>query len=270
MLNSVLLYLEEEQQAQSVIHWGVKLAKQVKARVRGLTLVDTRASDDAHLSESAAYASLVNSHQLLAEHQKNQLRSDLSQACLKAKLDFDVRSIAGNPLNLLPQEARFHDLVVTAGFVGGDSAGLTSADLMDLVTRGVNPLLVLHPEQRAIERVLFVYDGSEAMGRAIRSYLSLGIMEKAQHRLLAIGENDQAARNALREMSDYCLVRRPHLETGFVVGKVRHVLLPYIKKWQADLAVIGMSRGNRLYRRLFGDCSVNILQQTSCALFAIA
>ena len=269
MLNSVLLYLEDEQQAKSVIRLGVNLAKAAKARVRGLTLIDTRSNDEARLNESAAYATLMNSRQVLVEHRQNQLKGDLSSACLKAKLDFDVRTFAGDPLSLLPREARFHDLVVTAGFVGSDSAGLTSSDLLELVGRGVQPLLVLHPNQQAIRRVLLVCDGSEAAGRAIRSYLSLGILDNAEHRLLALGNNDQAARYALREMADYCTVRRPAIETGCVVGKVRHVLLPYVNKWQADLVVLGMSRGNRLYRRLFGDCSLKVLQQTSCALFAL-
>ena len=59
MLKSVLLYLENAEQAASVIEFGVSLASQTEARVRGLTLVDTRRYEQAADCESAAFLSCV-------------------------------------------------------------------------------------------------------------------------------------------------------------------------------------------------------------------
>ncbi len=263
MLNSVLLYLEGEHQAEAVIRLGVSLAKRSKARVRGVTLVDTRSNDHALQIESAAYASMVNANHTMAELRQNRVRSDLTQACLKAGVNFDVRKFSGNPMQVLPQESRYHDLVVTAGFVSGDNLGLTSVDLIDLIERGVHPLLVLHPAQRALERVLLVYDGSEATGRAIRSYFNLGILGNAEHRLLVIADNEDQALVSLREMTEYCGARCQSLETGYVVGKVRRVLPSYAEKWQADLVVLGSGKGNRFFRRLFGDDFLRFMQKST-------
>ena len=270
MLNSVLLYLEDERQAASVIRLGVSMAKYAKARVRGVTLIDTRPSEAAYASESAAFAVSAISGNVLAEHHQSRLRADLSNACLKAGLNFDVRRFAGDPIEVLCKEGRFHDLVITSGYVGTGSAGLSSVDLSDLVERGVQPLLVLHPAQHAVDRVLLVYDGSEASGRAIRSYLNLRVLPKADYRLLAIGDSEGTAHAALREMADYCHMHCAPLETGCVVGKPRRVLPAYIEKWQADLLVLGMSRGNRLLRCLFGDKSFELLPKSQCSIFAQA
>jgi nucleotide-binding universal stress UspA family protein len=262
MLNSVLLYLEDERQAAPVIRCGVELAKKARARVRGVTLLDTRLSEEAYKSESAAYAMLANSSHVLAEHQQDRVRLTLSNACLKAGLNFDVRRFAGNPIDVLAREGRYHDLIMTAGYVGGGTAGLCSADLSELLERGVQPLLVLHPSQDDMQRVLLVYDGTEKSGRAIRSYLNLGLLPKAEYRLLAIGDNYESAQGALREMADYCRMRCESLETGCVEGKLRRVLSPYVDKWQADLMVLGMERGNRFFRRVFGETSFSLLPKS--------
>ena len=121
MLNSLLLYLEDDRRAEAVIRLGVDLAKRVKARVRGVTLVDTRASEQACLHESAALVNLLNAGQVMAEHGQSRLRNALTAACLKAKLNFDVRNLVGDPTQVLRREARFSDLLITAACASADS-----------------------------------------------------------------------------------------------------------------------------------------------------
>ncbi len=273
MLNSVLLHLESVDQAQPVIRVGVNLARQTEARVRGLTLLDTRRADAASECESAAYAVIEHTRRSLAERVQGAVRAKLSDACLEAGLNFDVRRISGDPLQVLPQEARFHDLVITSVMAaerGTTSTDWSLRDLSKLIDRGVQPVLIVHPHQVAIDRVLLVYDGTEAAGRAIRSFLNQEIFTAAEHRLLAIGKTEESARHSLRDMADYCVARRPRLETGFTCGTPRRVLLPYAEKWQADLIVMGVEPGKRLLRWVFGHPAVNVLKRLSCGLYATA
>ncbi|MGE0696870.1 MAG: hypothetical protein AB7O59_22335 [Pirellulales bacterium] len=262
MLNSVLLHLEQASRDEAVIRWGVALACPLKARVRGLTLVDTRLLKSALQCEAAAYAVAELTRQASTERQQYSLRALLSKTCLEAGLNFDVRRTSGDPLHVLTSEARFHDLIVTSlarhANDHRESGGLSPRDLLTLLDRGVQPLLVLQPQQAAFDRVLLVFDGSAESGRAIRSFLNLGILPDAEHRLLAIGANETQARAALSEMAEYCLARRPSLESGWLVGRLRNVLLPYTWKWQADLLVAGVTRGSRLWRWLSGDPALRL------------
>jgi nucleotide-binding universal stress UspA family protein len=274
MLNSVLLHLENVDQAQPVIRVGVALARQAEARVRGLTLLDTRRFDAAFECESAGYAVMEQTRNALAERIQETVRARLSHACLEAGLNFDVRRSSGDPLQVLSQEARFHDLVVTS-VVAGESSSKAATDwsledLTMLLDRGVQPLLVVQSNQTVVNRVLLVYDGSEAAGRAIRSFLNQGIFISAEHRLLAIGGSESAARDSLRNMADYCCSRRRELETGYAHGTLRRVLLPYAKKWQADLIVMGVEPGNRLLRWMFGSPAADVLKKLPCGLYATA
>jgi len=271
MLNSVLLHLEGPAQAESVIRVGVVLARESAARLRGLTLLDTRRTEEATQGEAAVYVVLEQTRQACIEQGQETVRECLSHACLAAGLNFDVRHSSGNPLKVLPREAQFHDLVITAvcpkGTNESSRANLSPSDLMDLLRRGVQPLMVVHTQLRTINRVLLVYDGSEASGRAIRTFLSQGICAEADHRLLSIGANERAASLALREMADYCLARCPTLETGYACGRGRAVLSAYVQKWQADLVVMGAAPSHRLLYGLLGNKALDLLNQQVCAVY---
>lgn len=273
MLTSLLLIMESAEQAAPVIRFGVSLAASVSARIRGLTLVDTRDVEDAQHCEAAVFLKTALTRQALAERRHDRARAELSRVCLEARLNFDVRRLEGDPLDILPQEARCHDLVVTSigpvdrRLPAGATMRLSMRDLTALLNRGVQPLMVLPSDQEAIKRVLLVYDGSETAGRTIRSYFSLGILRDGEHRLLAIGRDGSAAQSALKEMANYCQVRCPSLEIGFAVGRARSVLAAYAAKWQSDLLVMGVSRSYRLLHPLLGHLSLEMSNALKCGLF---
>jgi nucleotide-binding universal stress UspA family protein len=277
MLHSVLLHLSGVQHGEPVIDFGVNLARRCEARVRGLTLVDTRRLMSlAATCEAAAYANgeFRRLHRVEQEH--GAMRSNLSQACLSAGVNFDVRRMRGNPFDVLPPESQFHDLFVTAlpspGSSGDDEddAGLSARELVDLLFQGVQPMLVVRDRQQPLARVLLVSDGTPATSKAIRSFLQQELLPHAEYRLLAIGDTEDQARESLREIVEYCRSRRMSVETGILRGAMRRVLIPYAQKWQADLVVLGVTRGNAVLRRLIGETAQDILCKTSFALYATA
>jgi nucleotide-binding universal stress UspA family protein len=275
MLNSVLLHFSSVQNGEPIIELGVGLARRSAARLRGLTLVDTRrlaslsATSEAAIYTDSEYSRL---HQVEAQH--DSVRSRLSQACVSAGIDFDIRRVRGNPLEVLPPEAQFHDLVVTSlprvADLKSEGSNLAAGELIDLLFQGVQPLLVLRDSLQPLRRVLLVSDGTGAAARAIREFLRQNLIPEADLRLLAVGSTEQRARNSLREMVDYCRSRRATIESGWICGSPRNVVIPYALKWGADLVVLGVSRKSRMVRRLFGDPAQRILEDTNLALYGTA
>jgi nucleotide-binding universal stress UspA family protein len=115
-----------------------------------------------------------------------------------------------------------------------------------------------------------VSDGTNASARAIREFLRQNLFPESELRLLAIGSTEQRARNMLREMVDYCRGRQVSLESGWICGSPRRVIIPYAHKWGADLVVLGVTRKSPLVRRLFGDPAQRVLEETNLALYVIA
>jgi nucleotide-binding universal stress UspA family protein len=271
MLTSVLLYLRGARSANSAIKVGVDLAREASSRLRGLTLVDTRRAQEASHSESAVYADIAHRRQALLEQRHIRVRRALSSACLAADLDFDVRRVAGDPFKILPRESQFHDLVVTSLGLAAQrvrsDAERRGRELLRLLHAGVRPLMVLPPKKHKLQRVLLVYDGSDASGHAIRSFLGLELLPAADVRLLAVGANDAAARHSLRDMADYCSTRRRRLETGWVRGSVRRVLAPFAARWQADLVVLGVAHPRWPLPMLSSACDWGQLAEQGCGVF---
>ncbi len=276
MLESVLLQLNDNPSGEQAIKLGVQFAQQYQARIRGLTVLDTRRLESALTNcEGAIYASgeigRLNRH----EQTQQSIRLRFCQACLSAGVDFDLRSRRATPFEVLLQESRFHDLVLTTCPAPGDSgespseSGLTAGELVEVLLRGVQPLLIVRGACPIIKRVLFVCDGTNASIRTVRTFLQQGLFPSAEGRLLAIGRSEAQAQETLREMATYCRSLGTSLETGCLCGNTRKVLIPYAKKWRADLVVLGVPRRNRLLNRVFGDTALDILKKTQLALYAM-
>lgn len=272
MLNSLLLHFTSAQHGEPVIELGVGLARRSHARIRGITLIDTRRLTSLTTAEASCYAHRELDRLLQVENEQDILRAQLSQACLTAGLDFDLRRVRGNPVDVLSTESQFHDLVVTAfpscAALQPSDHSLSPSDLVDLLFQGVEPLMVLRSPRQAIRRVLLVGDGTASAARAIRSFVKQNPVANAELRLLAIGRTELKARETLREMADYCSSHKLYFESGWLCGSPRRVVIPYAKKWGADLVVLGVRRTGRVFRRLWGEPAESILRSTELALYA--
>jgi len=274
MLNSLLLHLGNAPSAEAVIGVGVELARRQSARIRGLTLLDTRRFTAlATTCESAAYCTAESGRLDRVGRAHDNIRLKLSTACLKAGVNFDVRRHEGDPFEVLPRESQFHDLVIT-GFqpepTWAFEQSLTAAEVTNLLWHGVQPLLVLRTPAVAIRRVLLVTDGLPVAAKAIRQFLSQGLFPQADHRLLAIGETDSQAKELLREMAEYGRGPKSRIEAGWLSGSVRASLLAYAEKWQADLVVTGIPKRNPLLRALHAEPAEQILRKTPMGLYVMA
>jgi hypothetical protein len=273
MLNSVLLHFGSPEHLEPTIALGVSLARRVAARVRGLTLVDTRRlATLSSTSEGACYTNSELDRLQRVEAEQDQARRELSRACLSAGLDFDVRRARGNPLEVLPPESQFHDLVVTSfpgsGRTDSEDTALSVIDIVDLLCQGVEPLLVVRSSQKTLRRVLLVNDGTASSARTIRQFVRQNLLPEAEVRLLAIRPSEEEARVSLREMADYCRNRQMTFEAGWLCGSPRRLLVPYAHKWGADLVVQGVRRGATMLRRLWREPAESILRAPDLALYA--
>lgn len=274
MISSALLHFGSASRAEVVIEVGVAAARRAQARVRGLTMVDTRRLVTlAAQCEAAVGASGETARLDRVEEEQEHIRLQVSEACLAAGLDFDLRRARGNPFEVLPFESQFHDLVITSSPELTDphagEGGLSPPELVDLLVEGVRPLLVLRRRLPVHPRVLLVNDGTATVAHAWRLFLQQQLFPEAELRVLAVGKTEKQARATLGEMADYCRARGRIVETGWLCGAMRRVVTPYALKWGADVVVLGVPRDHRLLRRMLGAAAEQVLQTTNAALYAV-
>lgn len=273
MLNSILLDLTSDRLSPRLIQCGVELGFRHAARVRGMSIVDTRRINElVKECESAAYAVFERARLDRAEALQSTAQARMAQACAAADLDFDVRCAEGDPVDLLTREASFHDLVITGCPVPSQAGDRTvqvrySRELKELVLRGVQPLLVLRESKAGAGRVLMVDDGSPASARAIKSFLCQRLSSDAEIRLLAWGRTERQARERLRDLTGYVRTHHSEFETGLICGPLRTILASYAMKWEADLVVTGVVRRSLLRGMLCRDMVDDLLRRTEIGLY---
>ena len=273
MLESALLHLNDSPSGEQAIEVSVNLARRHRARVRGLTLLDTRPLESVLVqSEAAIFASEELGSLNRCEHTQSAIRTRFCQACLTAGVDFDVRSVRADPREVFSREARFHDLLLAGCPAPGadhdddPAAAFRPRELVDVLIRSGRPMLIVRGLE--LRRVLLVCDGSAASTRAIRSFRQQNLFPDAECRLLAVGGTQEQAREILREMVPDVRSREPSLEIGCIQGRTQRVVVQYAQKWRADLVVLGVDGGNRVLRRLVGEAAHKVLTKTPCALYA--
>lgn len=275
MLANILAWLDESACASAAIEHAVALGNRHRACVRALTVADTRGLIELLATCESAVFSVAEQQRLTESDARcHAAHRALARACLAAGINFDVRRDSGDPVEHLVREARYHDLVVAAfPLAGADEAGLSGEPvpnpqlILDAALAGARPLLIVRRPPLAASRVLLVYDGTLASGRAIRTFLQQRLWEAAACRLLAVGGSEGDALALQREMRDACRALAADLETGAVCGSLRRILVPYIERWEPDLVVLGSDRTHPLLRRVFGDAARDVLVRTSSALY---
>src|SRR5262245_28391255 len=97
MLSSILLRLSGDDYSAAVIRGGVEIAQRHGARIRGLTIVDTRRIVQLRECETAAYAVFEHSKLERSRNDQASAQAQLTRACLDAGVNFDVRRMTGDP-----------------------------------------------------------------------------------------------------------------------------------------------------------------------------
>lgn len=270
MIQSLLLHVDGDDRGVAAIPAVVQLAALHRARVRGLMVVDTRKLIAAAVGcESAVYAAAEGQRLERQEELQSSALSQLAAACLRTGIDFDVRRLRGDPVELVPHEARFHDLVVTIWPLRSEDNARAEGirTLTEFARRGAQPLLVLRDADRPPQRLLLVFDGTVASERAIQQFLAQQMFAEVEMRLLAIGGSEQQARNHLRQLSDCLRHCRGLVELGHMQGSLKQVLPKYVQKWDADLVVLGAPQRERFFSAPWGSAVADVLRDTPAALY---
>lgn len=272
MVKSILLLLGQERESVQPGQLGVELAQRSGARLHGCSILDSRRAEEAAAGHEAACFALSEYGRLQrVEAAQKQSGAGLSVASRNAGVPCHIRQFCGDPLEILPREARYHDLVV-AGLEhlrpGGRTAGrLDRRVLLRCVDRGVHPLLVVPEGKTSIERILLAYDGTVESAAAIRRFAAHRLFEGAEIRIAAFGRTSEEARVLMQEVAGYCHAQGLEPEWGCLHGSLRRLLPHYARQWQADLVVLGSPPTRGLGRRLVRPVAAQMLRSADCAVY---
>jgi nucleotide-binding universal stress UspA family protein len=272
MLKRILVGLGGTEYTVSAINQAVALAMSHDAEVTGVNIID-----EGRLTYSGPvpiggghYAhELANDRMEKAKERGEWAVQEFTEACRAAGVRHQVLREEGDPLTLMIDQARYHDLMVFGlrSLFEFDLLPDPHDALVRLVQAGVRPLIAVSKGFNPVRKVLIAYSGSMESAKAMKRFVQMRLWPDAQLRIVTFEHQADKAEQLVSDAANYCRAHGFKPEEAIVPVSPKDHLLPYAENWGADLTVVGNSAKNLLLRRIFGETALHAIQNASRPLF---
>ncbi len=272
MIKRILVALSGTPFTDAAIQHTVELAKGHKARVTGVTDVDLAKLANVGpvpAGAGAAAHDLVEHRLQLTKQHLEESISSFESACDKAGLTHSVVRETGNPFDKLISLWRYHDFTI-AGLRGLFEYGVVHNPddmLVQLIAKGVRPILAVARTYRPIKRVLVAYSGSMESAKSLKRFIQTRLWPKITLKIVCFDMDKKEAGTLLADAVGYCDAHGYHAEQERVEGHPRDQLLEYARQWPADLIVMGSTSRARIFKHLLGDTTLHAVRHAEIPLF---
>jgi len=272
VLKRILVGLGGSDYAIAAINQAVALAMAHNAQITGVTIIDEArllSVGPVPLHDGIHARELAEARMIKAEEGVEWSLRKFSEACEAAGVPYQMQREVGEPLALLTEQARYHDLMIFGLRSLFDFNVLPDPHdaLVRLVQAGVHPLLAVSRGYYPIKKVLIAYSGSLESAKTMKQFVQMRLWPESQIRIVCFDDGARDARQLLNDAAEYCRAHDLIVETECVAGSPKEQLLPYAEAWGAELTVIGNSAKKLLLRRIFGETALHAIRHANRPLF---
>jgi len=276
MIRRVLLGVGGTPFTQVAVQRAVELCRLHDAQLTAVTVVDGQRLGRVGPVPPGGGAAAVElrEHRLAVTRERIEKAVEaLKRACDEATVPVVIHRETGKPFQLMVDHARYHDVSVfglRSMFeydVLGDSDVDPAGILRRMVVGGVRPIIAVSERFRSIRRVLIAYGGSVRAAEAMKQFVRLQPWPGVSLKILCCHEADAVAQRLLSDAAIYCRQHGYEPELMCRPGSPSKEILVQAAAWDADLVVMGTSRGGRLSQAVFGSTAMDILRKADRPLF---
>lgn len=277
MIKSVLLPIDGSPYTDSVLEYGIFMARRFNAVLRILTIVDIRLFDWSLSGGADSFVPIIPSPEFQEESQKlqhekaDQVLKKAGEILDNSGVKFESYKQAGIPVDEICNMARQADMVIMG--IRGEYErwsdkllGITA----EAVTRQINKsVLLVDKEFKPIERIHVGYDGSDTANKALRLSAELSATLSLPLQVIAVFDSEDERNMVLDEAERYLLPYNLDYSLRHETGDVADVLVAAQKNAPSPaLTVIGSYGHSRLREAILGSTTVEVMRKSSPVLLA--
>ncbi|MDA3960000.1 MAG: universal stress protein, partial [Planctomycetota bacterium] len=265
MIRSIMLALSGSPFTPVASRYAVEIAAAHQAKITGVSFLDVERLYRQMLPVGAVgYARAATTETVTtARRRVAHAVTTLAEAAAEASVSHSTIEREGDPIELLIDEWRYHDLTVFGlrGLFDYRLVPEPEDALNRLVSAGVRPILAVGEQYRPIQRILVATSGSLTSAKVLKRYLQMGLWPQAEIHLVHFGPASTVMRRHLERTRAYCETYGAQVASMEALGgHPRPDLLPYADRVNADLIVMGDSARSLLSRALFGDTALHLVR----------
>lgn len=272
MIKRILVGLGGTEYTTTAINHAVALAMAHNTELTGVSVLDEErlvATGPVPIG-GGRYARELSEHRLIKGQELVEWSvKEFTDACQAAGIRHRVLREVGEPLSLMTEQARYHDLMVFGlrSLFEFDLVPDPHDALVRLVQAGVRPLLAVSQGYCEIKKVLIAYSGSMESANMMKHFVQMRLWPNCEIRIVSFEDGGRHATRLVADAAEYCQSHRLAVEVDCVQDSPKYQLLPYAESWGADMTVIGNSAKNLLLRRIIGETALQAIRTANRPLF---
>lgn len=196
---------------QAKIEFAVDLARRHGAEMSLLSVVDAeRLSMIGPVPIGAGkYAHDMRQARIEQSHKLDERAIvDFEAACAAAKIPVRVIREEGDPLDVLADEWRYHDLFVIGarGWFDDDVVAQPRETLLKMIAHGVRPICAVTEDMRPIRTALITYNGSPGSANTMKRFIQMSLWPEIRVHIVCVGmpKSSETPQVVLDQAAAYC------------------------------------------------------------------
>lgn len=272
MIRSILLPIDGSNYTESVLQYGIYLAKQLHAHLRVITIVDIRLFEWNLAAGADSFVPVVGTgefqdetHRMLQEKAKSVL--DKAKSILEqSQINFEIKEITGIPVDEICAQARSNDFVVMG--VRGEYERWSKhllGDTVEAASRQIGkPLLLVDRTFEPFNRIHCGYEGSDSANKALQlsAFLAktLGILLQ----VISISNSEEEREEILNEAGRYLEPYQLEYQLRHEVGHATDALINAQNSAPFNtLLSIGSYGHSRIREAILGSTTVQVMRKAA-------
>ena len=208
------------------------------------------------------------SHGGSADLAETVLRRTEKECSLYDFLDYHIDVVAGNPRQMICQEAQSADLVVVGlpEDIKTHGLKLIQNQIDDVVAHITKPIIVVHEQCTLLRKILAVHHGDIYSDHVLSLAAEIGELTKASIFGLALSNTTQETTQIKQQMESYLhyydVSTEFHTALGFTVTNI----LENAEENDCDLIALSASHHGRLYELVFQSTTQTVVKLANRAV----
>jgi nucleotide-binding universal stress UspA family protein len=268
MIRSILTALDGSENSDAVVELGVRWAKQLNARLVGISVVDQPTMlDTTPASGTDDDPTEMQGHWKEDEQRVEQCLQRFSEQCDAAGVNVTAIKDVGPPVDRILLEANRHDLVLLSPlFQTPTSPGDTFGQVLRSASR---PVVGVPKDLPTGDAIVIAYDGSAQSSRAVQAFSMTGLDRSRDVHVISIDDDFQQATCRSAAAVEFLRLHGIEAESGPLesIGSVAEQLLSEMVTLDAGLLVLGAHKKPVLQEIFLGSVTKTILSDATVPLF---
>lgn len=270
MIKSILLPIDGSNYSETVLQYGMFLAKKFGSVLRILTIVDIRlyewnmaAGADNFVPIMPSTEFQEESHQML-ENKAEQVLEKAKDLVTQSGISFQLIKTTGNPVDEILEYSKTNDLVVMG--IRGEyerwSNNLLGATVESITRQISKPVMLVEKKFEPFRRILCGYDGSNSANKALQLSAYYSSALKLPLHVISVFDTQEERDSILNEAEAYLEPYQIKYLLRHESGDVDSILVSAQNNApEASMMVIGSYGHSRLREAIIGSTTVQVMRK---------